>query len=51
MLHVALVVLLIHLLGQTAEASYLPMLQHNSVIFINNLDDRIAGMYIKSPSL
>jgi len=48
MLHVALVVLLIHLLGQPAEASYLPMFQHNSVIFINNLDDRMEGMCIKN---
>lgn len=42
MLHVTLVVL-----GQIAEASYLPMLQHYSVIFINNLDDRVEGMLIK----
>lgn len=48
MLYVALVVLLIHLLGQSAEASYLPMLQHNSVIFINNLDDWIEGAHIKN---
>lgn len=46
-LHVTSVVLLIHLLGQTAEASYLPMLQHYSVIVINKLDDRVEGMLIK----
>ena len=47
-LHVTLAVLLIHLLGQTAEASYLPMLQSNSVIFIYNLDDRIGDIIIKN---